>query len=396
PEYEPEEKLGGRAGLQKLLRGIDDSGGKCLLFVNYNILDQNTDWFKKDLYRYQQQDEYGTQAVWMAWGESTLMARKGLSVRRHLIGSIVPAFETLMEGYLLDRVRDGAHGFQIDKICVGSKLDLNPLNELKPDVALCEGLVQAIRRLLEKCRAIKPDFCLASEAGQDRLLPYIDVFYRNSHATSIAPLRYVFPEWTSCQHVSTPKDFNGVNGAVLTGSVICVEPFEYQGSLGHPLYQELGRYIQEIERIRAKLADVIFLGRYYDTCGATIIATVRNPAEKAETKTLGAEVMIPPGGAQATGGNAGGIAYRVHGHTGTDQRATIIVNTSAQPVEYQWQFTHRAVSKADLYVPFQPERTVGKGEPLTIDPETVHILVEQSNPQPRNPDESKPCLESSS
>ena len=40
---------------------------------------------------------------------------------------------------------------QIDKLCVGSTLDFNPLNTLPPDTALCEGLVQGVARLYEKC-----------------------------------------------------------------------------------------------------------------------------------------------------------------------------------------------------------------------------------------------------
>ena len=73
-----------------------------------------------------------------------------------------------------------------------------------------------------------------------------------------------FPEWTSCQHISAPRDFKGVNGAVLTGSVICVEPDSYQGSLKQPIYRDLANYIKEVERIRKALAEDIFLGKYYD------------------------------------------------------------------------------------------------------------------------------------
>src|ERR1039458_1818467 len=97
----------------------------------------------------------------MAWGESTLIARKALSVHRHVLASVTPQLKKLLEGYFLERVKDGANGFQIDKLCVGSTLDFNPLNTRKPDVALCEGLVEGIAELLAKCRRINPDFCLA-------------------------------------------------------------------------------------------------------------------------------------------------------------------------------------------------------------------------------------------
>ena len=165
PVYQPEEKLGGRDGFRKLLKSIDSDGGKCLVFNNYNILDQNTEWYKNELYQFKQQDGFGQQNIWMGWGESTLMARKQLSVRYHVRSSVTPEFEKILSDQFLDLVRDGAHGFQMDKVCVGGALDFNPLNTMKPDVALFEGLVQAIHRLYEECRAVNPDFRMASEFG---------------------------------------------------------------------------------------------------------------------------------------------------------------------------------------------------------------------------------------
>ena len=350
PEYVPEDKLGGSAGFRKLLASINAAGGKCLVFVNYNFLDQNTDWYKRELHQYCQQDQFGKQPVY-GWGESTFLARKGVSVRRHVLASVIPPMERLLEEQFVQLVKDGAAGLQIDKINMGSTLDFNPLNTEKPDVAMCEGMVQAIARLLAKCRAINPEFCLAAEAVQDRLLPYVDVYYRNAEGSDIAPLRYVFPEWTACQHVADPYDCRGVNGAILTGAVICVEPFAYQGSLGHPLYAQLARYIQEVQRIREELADTIFLGTYYDT--------------------LEAEVTLIEDDAPANP-----LQFRVHGHRETDRRAIVVANTTEQPADYRWRFAHREVRTAVLHVPFSATRTVAADDPLAIEGEALHVLVE--------------------
>ena len=110
-----------------------------------------------------------------------------------------------------------------------------------------------IRNCCAEQYCVNPDFCLAGEAIQDRLIPYIDVYYRAAGGFSISPLRYAFPEWTACQHVGAPCDFNGVNAAVMLGAVICVEPECYQASLADPVYEELAKYIQATERIRGDL-----------------------------------------------------------------------------------------------------------------------------------------------
>lgn len=367
PEYVPEEKLGGHEGFRKLLKNIDARGGKCLVFANYNILDCNTDWYKRELRPYTHQDTFGNTPNWMGWGESTLTARLGLSVRRHVLGSAAPPLQSILEKMLTDVVRDGAHGLQLDKVVVGSALDFNPLNTEKPDTALCEGLVQGIAQIYKKCKEIDPEFCLASEACQDRLIPYADVYYRNVGGFEIAPLRYVFPEWTACQHVSAPYDFNGVNGAVLTGAVICVEPDSYQNTLADPQYKALGEYIQEVERIRKELADYIFLGAYYDTLDGRVQTVTANTGE-------GLPKYSPDPG--------GGLPYRVHGHRETDQRALVVANPSLQERLYFWEFLKGKVREAALYEPFQPVRTVSSDTPLAIQGQGVQILIEHRAPAP--------------
>ena len=379
PLYIPEEKIGGNIEFKNVLKSIKERGDHCLVFINYNILDKSTDWYKQELYKYMAQDEFGNQGIWMGWGESTLLARRSLNVRYHVRSSIIPRIEEILEGYFLQLVKDGASGFQIDKICVGSSLDFNPLNTLKPDISLCEGLVQAIDHLYKKCQAINPDFRIASESGLDRLLPYFDVGYRGSAGYGISTLRYVFPEWTSCQHISSPRDFKGVNGAVLTGSVICVEPDSYQGSLKQPIYADLGNYIKEIERIRRMLAEDIFLGKYYDdqfvkiqeynrisdNSSSTAGVNNSNPGNMPEINTVTDSNLKP----------SSVLHYKVHGNLKTGKQTIVVANDSDEAKQYVWEFTNLKVQQVTLYEPFEEPKTVGRGDLLTIKGSGLHILV---------------------
>ena len=296
--------------------------------------------------------------------------------------SITPEIEKILADQFMELIKDGAHGFQMDKVCVAAALDFNPLNTLKPDVALCEGLVQAIDRLHKKCKALNPDFCMASEFGYDRLLPYFDVGYRNAGGYDISTFRYVFPEWTSCVHIFAPRDFRGVNGAILTGSVICVEPDAYQGSLDQPIYRDLATYIQEVERIRNELSEIIFTGKYYDSrdakvlAAANMVATEKNEQSRSEVATPGAMPAKDRSGA-LTLKESDAVVFRVHGHQKTDQRAIVIVNDLPDSVQYVWEFTHQGVNAAKLYAPFAKVRSVKQGDPVQINGGGLQILLEQ-------------------
>ena len=381
PLYIPEEKIGGNIEFKKLLSSINERGDHSLVFINYNILDKSTDWYKQELYKYMAQDEFGNQGIWMGWGESTLLARRSLNVRYHVRSSVTPRIEEILEGYFLPLVKDGASGFQIDKVCVGSSLDFNPLNTLKPDVALCEGLVQAIDRLYKKCQAINPDFRIASESGLDRLLPYFDIGYRNTAGYGISALHYVFPEWTSCQHISGPRNFKGVNGAVLTGSVIVVEPDSYQGSLKQPIYNDLANYIKEVERIRKILADDIFLGGYCDEQFARIQEYNQPGDENARAdKVKKNNPGDMPGMNTPSGSNlkiSDALHYKVHRNLKTDKQTIVVANDNSGTRQYVWEFTNRKVLEATLFAPFEEPRTVKSGEVLLIKGSGLQILVEK-------------------
>jgi hypothetical protein len=376
PEYVPEERIGGRDGFRRAIASIHKQGGRILPFVNYNILDSATDLYKEKLKPLTHQDSFGASPNWMAWGESNLLARKSLCVRRHLLSSIVPPVEKMLEDYFVDIARNGADGLQIDKVCVSNLLDFNPLNTRKPDEALNQGLVDGIARVYEKCKAINPEFCLAAEAMQDRLIPYVDVYYRAAGGFNISPLRYAFPEWTACQHIGAARDFNGVNAAVMLGAVICVEPQTYQASLADPLYADLADYIRETERIRVELRDTIFTGDYFDTleAGITEVNVVPIASQPALSST---GVVVPAGSARFQPTSSGGLMYRVHGNQQTGKRAIVVINTSQQDRTYTWTFKRKQVSGMKLHMPSRPIGSANTGDAIRIRAERFQVLLEE-------------------
>ena len=104
-----------------------------------------------------------------------------------------------------------------------------------------------------------------------------------------------------------------------------------------------------MERIRHELADIIFLGNYFDNTEATI------------TEVPARSVVL---------------AFAVHGQRRTNQRAIVVTNTSDQPRNYRWRFGHQDVRQAKLYSPFESVRAVTPGRALEIKPAGLHILVQ--------------------
>jgi hypothetical protein len=379
PEYVPEDRLGGKAGFKRLLAQLKEQGLKCLVFTNYMVLDTGSDWFRRELHRYLAQDQFYNLVHWGAWGESTLLARFGLSVRRHGLGTPCERLQEVHAGYFEDIVRMGAEGMQVDKLGMFTRtLDFNPASGAKPDVAHHETLVQGMKAIWRKCLALNPDFAFASESTQDRFVEFSPVFYRAASRTGISTMRYVFPEWTACVHIKAPDDTLAVNYAVMNGAVIVLEPFTYQGSVGHPIYHSLAAYVKRVEALRGALEDRIFFARYQHTVGAEV--WVEDPRHQSPIASAGGQIaaeaiMLVDEPARAAK-PAGSLPYAVHRHFETGLRALVVVNPRSEAVTYRWAFDSEPVSTVTLWTPEAEPRAVVAEAPLTIAAGGLHVIVE--------------------
>jgi hypothetical protein len=190
-----------------------------------------------------------------------------------LVSPVHPNFRTFLMNQYLQMVRDGADGFQLDKTGVGL-LDFNRSLPVSPDKSLPSGTLTTFQELLQKARAINPNFSLASEIWVDRALPYVDVSYMRMGDIDMGStaLHYTFPEWTSTIFGESPGDFNPMNNGMRYGLVWALAPRHYNDSVDEPLTQPLARYVSELIRIRKQNADLLFFGRFNDTLGADVKA----------------------------------------------------------------------------------------------------------------------------
>ncbi|MDD5705504.1 MAG: DUF6259 domain-containing protein [Kiritimatiellae bacterium] len=383
PHYVPDERLGGEKGFKWMLKQLAEDGIDPVIFVNYNTMNCETDWFRKELKRYMRMDEFGQSENWMHWGQSTIQARHGLSVRRQLwASSSIPAFNEIIARYFTRLAEWGVKALQLDKTGAAEQLlDFNPLSTRPADTCMAEGTVRSCEWLLQKCREIQPDFVFASEAVADRYMPFMDVFYRGAYAPPSRPcMRYVFPEWTSCLHVSSPFDFSGVNAAVRFGYVIAVEPSSYKASPKHPFYRKLMDYIREINRMREQLKEDIFYARWLDDRDAQLVWNGRIIGNRDGAGTHAGNV--PAGGIALLASelpdatNEAPLAFSVHERFSDGRRSMVVVNSGDSPQRYQWCFTHAPVREATLYAPFEPIRTVAVTEELVLEPGRLHVLLE--------------------
>jgi len=189
-----------------------------------------------------------------------------------LVSPAHPEFRRLLLERFVQLVEDGADGFQLDKVNALGYLDFNRELPTSPDKSLTQELLSTLEETLRRCRAVNPQFALASEILWDRTFPWVDVSYsRMAQIDMPSPaVRYTFPEWTSTICAERPGDFNIINNGMRYGLVWAVQPRHYHDSMDEPLTQPLSRYVQELIRIRSKHKELLFHGRFRDTVGAEV------------------------------------------------------------------------------------------------------------------------------
>lgn len=246
-----------------------------LIFANIQFADAATPLFREKLQRYAVMGKWAPDYFVIGWGEGTTGARMGLTnSNMTLVSPAHLEFRNLLMEQFVQLVKDGADGFQLDKTNVAGELDFNPELPTSPDKSLTQELLSTLEEVARRCRAVNPEFAVASEIFWDRAFPFVDVSYvrMNEIDMNSPALRYTFPEWTSTICAESAGDFNVMNNGMRYGLVWAVQPRHYNDSMDEPLTQPLSRYVQELIRIRSKHKELLFHGRFRDTVGAEVKA----------------------------------------------------------------------------------------------------------------------------
>ncbi len=349
PQYRPDPRLGTPAEFRDALAKIHAIDVHPLLFANVQVADTATPLFRNDLSRYAVEGRWAPDLHIMGWGEGTIGARLGLArSNMTLVSPAHPEFRKYLMDQYMQMVHDGADGFQLDKTVGSAALDFNPTLRVSPDKSLVPGILDTFQELLQKARAINPDFALASEIWVDRALPYVDVSYMRMGDIDMnsTALRYTFPEWTSTIFGESPGDFNPMNNGMRYGLVWDLAPRHYNDSVDETLTRPLARYVSELIRIRKQYQDLLFYGRFNDTLGASV--------------TSGPDVR-----------------YSVFNSldTAKKDRASVLVNFADKPETAILNFPGRDGQIVQVSTPFELDRKATLPLHLTIPPRRCIVVV---------------------
>lgn len=272
PSQNTDPNLGTWQQFHDAIAKVQALGVKVILFGKLNWADLTTDWYKKELYKYQATDPYGIPYQHGGYSYVTPTQLAGINNRRRAIMDFCdPAYRDIATKEFEKILALGSEGWLWDEVCHhGSALyNFASGHGGIPPGYIYNGDLPLSAQLRAAADKVSPDFIFAGEGPQDWLMQYFPVSETGVSATPIC--QYLDnPNCLLLAGVSGFDDREQLNMILLHRHVIQYEPFYYKGHLrDFPLTLAYGK---KIDTLRRKYKDYLWSGEFRDTLGADVTA----------------------------------------------------------------------------------------------------------------------------
>ncbi len=269
PDYTPDPRLGTVDELKAAIRACQALGCRVLLFVNLQWANLETAEYAEHLHGYSVKDPRGITRNSMGWEYHTSAGLlEQCESRVVMMNPSHAGFRALIVERLVAAAALGADGFQIDKLGTVAEFDYSAPDG-DPAASVTAGVMQSLHELASRVRTLDPDFAFAAETHWDRSLLHCEASYARFFSRDHLPTAAVaFPEFRQTVCVTGDDDLGLVNNAVRFAHVINVEAHYLHGGTG--ALPRLGRYLEEILRLRHELREALWYCRVAEPVGVDV------------------------------------------------------------------------------------------------------------------------------
>jgi hypothetical protein len=277
PSQDTDPGLGTRQELSDAIAKVQAMGVKIILFGKLNWADLTTDWYKKELYKYQATDPYGIPYQTNGYSYFTPTQLAGINNRRRAVMDFCsPAYRDLITKEFQKVLDLKAAGWLFDEVCHHGPVEysFSPNHGYTAPGYIYSGDIPMSRELRAAADKSDPDFLFSGEGPQDWLMQYYPVSYFRINNSSRPVCRYIDPQAPLLVAVTGFDDREMLNLILLNRYVISYEPFYFKGHISEfPLTLAYGK---KIDALRQKYKAWIWDAEFKDTLGATVTSNGSN------------------------------------------------------------------------------------------------------------------------
>ena len=273
PSLDTDPGLGTRDELHQAILHARNRGVKMIMFGKLYWADLTTEWYKKELYKYDTTDPYGIPYQTGGYSYTTPTQLTGIDNRRRAIMDVqCQAYRDIATKQFEKIVGLEPAGWLFDEVChhAGVVYSFDPNHGYAPPGYIYGGDVPMARQFRAAADKSDPDFVFAGEGPQDWLMQYYPVSYFRINNGSRPVCRYIDSRAPLMVAVTGFDDREMLNLILLNRYIISYEPFHFKGHVtDFPM--TLG-YGKKIDALRRRYKDRIWDAEFRDTLGAIVAA----------------------------------------------------------------------------------------------------------------------------
>jgi hypothetical protein len=273
PSLDTDPGLGTWEELHQAILFARSKGVKMILFGKPIFADMSTDWYKKELYKYEATDPYGNKYESGSYSYTTPTQLAGINNRRRAIMDVCSqAYRDIATREFEKTLALGAAGWLFDEVMQHNSViySFSPDHGYNPPGYLFHSDMPLVKQFRAAADKVDPDFLFSGEGPGDWLMPYYVLgYYRIGPGTRHA-LRYIDPQAPLMAAVTGFDDREKLNLILLYRYIISYEPYNFKGHVtDFPLTLAYGK---KIDALRRRYRAWIWDAEFRDTLGAKVTA----------------------------------------------------------------------------------------------------------------------------
>lgn len=273
PSLDTDPALGTWQELHDAIAQTQARGVKMILFGKPIFADMSTEWYKKELYKYEATDPYGNKYESGGYSYTTPTQLAGINNRRRAIMDVCcQAYRDIATHEFKKTLALGASGWLFDEVMQhnGVIYSFSPDHGYRAPGYLFNADIPLVKQFRAAADKVNPDFLFSGEGPGDWLMPYYSLgYYRIGTGTRHA-LRYIDPQAPLMAAVRGFDAREELNLILLYRYIISYEPYNFKGHVtDFPLTLAYGK---KIDALRRKYKAWIWDADFRDTLGAKVSA----------------------------------------------------------------------------------------------------------------------------
>ena len=341
PSLDTDPGLGTWQELYDAIAQIQAKGVKMILFGKPIFADMSTEWYKKELYKYEAIDPYGNKYESGGYSYSTPTQLAGINNRRRAIMDVCsPAYRDIATHEFKKTLALGASGWLFDEVMQhnGVSYSFSHDHGYNAPGYLFNADIPLVKQFRAAADKVNPDFLFSGEGPGDWLMQYYPLGYYRIGAATRHALRYIDSQAPLMAAVRGFDARDELNLILLYRYIISYEPYNFKGHVtDFPLTLAYGKKIDELRRkYKARIWDAEFrdtLGASVSSNGSHRYTVFQTPmgkrsvivANMESSRTITASVAIPNSGRLMTATPEESDAQMASGTLQIPARSAIVV-----------------------------------------------------------------------